>query len=117
MLKIMLAYCINAYLSAPNGTDVDFANFEVPFSSWTCVHSCLTCVRLPKECSVGKTLVRFLERLKTACRTSTPLSHNSASSYRIRSGKWRLKHMIELASQALLVNCQRLDFRVLHSPG
>ena len=43
-------------LSAPNGTDIDFAKFEDRFSSWTCVHSYLTCVRVRKECSVGKTL-------------------------------------------------------------
>ena len=44
-------------LSAPNGNDIDFARFEDRFSSWTCVHSCLTCVRVCTECSVGKTLV------------------------------------------------------------
>ena len=51
-------------LSAPNGTDIDFASFEVRFSSWTCVHSCLTCVRVRKECLVGKTLTSLhLSRL------------------------------------------------------
>ena len=39
-------------LSAPNGTDV--ASFEDRFLPWTCVHWCLTCVRVRKECSVGK---------------------------------------------------------------
>ena len=33
-----------------------FCKFEDRFSPWTCVHSCLTCVRVRKECSVGKTL-------------------------------------------------------------
>ena len=42
-------------LSAPNGTDC--TSFEDRYSSWTCVHSCLTCVHVRKECSVGKTLV------------------------------------------------------------
>ena len=46
-------------VSAPNSTDIDFASFEDPFSSWTCVHSCLTCVRVRKECSVGKTLCAY----------------------------------------------------------
>ena len=41
-------------LSALNGTDL--ANFEARFWSWTCVHLSLTCVRVRKECSVGKTL-------------------------------------------------------------
>ena len=41
-------------LSALNGTDL--ANFEDQFWSWTCVHLSLTCVRVRKECSVGKTL-------------------------------------------------------------
>ena len=36
-------------LSAPNGTDIDFAKFEGHFSSWTYVHSYLTCVRVRKE--------------------------------------------------------------------
>ena len=44
-------------LSAPNGTDIDFAKFEDRFSSWICVHSYLTCVRVRKECSVAKTLL------------------------------------------------------------
>ena len=44
-------------LSAPNITDLKFASFEDHFSSWTCVHSCLTCVRVRKKCSVGKTLI------------------------------------------------------------
>ena len=46
----------NERLSAPNSTDIDFARFEDRFSPWTCVHSCLTCVRVRKERSVGKTL-------------------------------------------------------------
>ena len=33
-----------------------YANFEDRFSSRTCVHSCRTCLRLRKECSVEKTL-------------------------------------------------------------
>ena len=41
--------------SALNGTDL--ANFEDRFWSWTCVHLSLTCVRVRKECSVGKTLI------------------------------------------------------------
>ena len=39
-------------LSALKGTDL--ANFEDRFWSWTCVHLSLTCVRVRKECSVGK---------------------------------------------------------------
>ena len=42
-------------LSAPNGTD--FASFEDRFSPWTCIHPCLTCVRVRKEHLVGKSLL------------------------------------------------------------
>ena len=41
-------------MSVLNGTDL--ANFEDRFWSWTCVHLSITCVRVRKECSVGKTL-------------------------------------------------------------
>ena len=44
-------------LSALNGTDIDSASFDDRFSSWTCVHACLTCLRVRKEHSVGKTLL------------------------------------------------------------
>ena len=43
---------------ALNGTDL--AKFEDRFWSWTCVHLSLTCVRVRKECSVGKTLLHVL---------------------------------------------------------
>ena len=54
-------------LSALNRTD--FANFEDRFWSWTCVHLSLTCVRVRKKCSVGKTLVELLSWRK--CHANT----------------------------------------------
>ena len=53
--------------SAPNGTDIDFASFKDRSSSWTCVHSCLTCIRVHKECSVGKTLVWVPYQPRPSC--------------------------------------------------
>ena len=41
-----------------------FASFEDRFSSWTFVHLCLTCVRVRKGCSVGKTLSAFDNKKK-----------------------------------------------------
>ena len=53
-------------LSAPNGTDINFASFEDHFPSWTCVHSCLPCLHVRTECSVGKT--RIVGQTGTDCR-------------------------------------------------
>ena len=44
-----------------------FAKFEDCFSSWTCVHSCLTCVRVRKKCSVGKHWAYECSRVTVHC--------------------------------------------------
>ena len=61
-------------LSALNGTDL--ANFEDRFWSWTCVHLSLTCVRVRKKYSVGKTLTWRGDRVERgeSCKTTEPAS-------------------------------------------